>query len=87
MLDIAVFKAEPETGMFKKSVEEISKDIKYDPLPADIRVIVIKSWQNFGLLPEAAVQEMVQALHQERHGQVSAPWMRAADHAAAGLWL
>jgi hypothetical protein len=35
MLDLAVFKAELETGMFKNPIEALAKEIRYDPLPAD----------------------------------------------------
>lgn len=39
--------------------ELLAKEIRYDPLPDDVRVVVIKSWRNFGLLPEATIQQMV----------------------------
>jgi hypothetical protein len=59
MLDLAVFKAELETGMFKKPVEELVREIHYDPLPDDVRMVTIAAWSRGGLLPAAAVEEMV----------------------------
>jgi len=52
-------KAEIEMGMYKKPVEALAKEIRYDPLPEDVRVVVIQSWKNFGMLPAAAIEEMV----------------------------
>ena len=45
--------------MYKKPVEALAKEIRYDPLPEDVRVVVIQSWKNFGTLPAAAIEEMV----------------------------
>jgi hypothetical protein len=59
MLDLALLKAEIECGLYKKPIETLAKEIHYDPLPDDVRIVVIKSWRNFGLLPEATIQEMV----------------------------
>jgi len=61
MLDLALLKAEIETGMYKKPVEALVKEIRYDPLQPELRAVVIRSWRNFGLLPEAAIQAMVPA--------------------------
>jgi hypothetical protein len=52
-------KAEIERGMYEKPVELLAKEIRYDPLPDHVRVVVIQSWKNFGMLPEATIQEMV----------------------------
>jgi len=59
MLDLAIFKAELETGMFKKPVDELAKEITYEPLPIEVRAVVINTWNNFGLLPAATVEKMV----------------------------
>jgi hypothetical protein len=59
MLDLALLKAEIETGMYKKPIEKLAADIRYEPLPPEIRAVVIKSWANFGLLPAATVERMV----------------------------
>jgi hypothetical protein len=59
MLDLAVFKAELETGMFKKPAEVLAKEIHYEPLPDDVRAIIIASWKRGGLLPTATIKQMV----------------------------
>ena len=59
MLDLALFKAELETGMFKKPVEELAREIHYDPLPDDVRTVIIAAWTRGGLLPPAAITAMV----------------------------
>jgi hypothetical protein len=61
MLDFTLLKAEIETGMYKKPVEPLVREIRYDPLPDDVHVVVIQSWKNFGLLPPAAIEQMVPA--------------------------
>jgi hypothetical protein len=61
MLDLALFKAELETGMFKKPVEELAREIHYDPLPDDVRTVIIAAWSRGGLLPAATVEQMVPA--------------------------
>jgi hypothetical protein len=50
-----------ETGMFKKSVEELAREIHYDPLPDDVRMVIIAAWSRGGLLPAAAIEQMVPA--------------------------
>lgn len=59
MLDLAVLNAEIVNGIYKKPIEILAKEIRYDPLPDDIRFVVIQSWKNFGMLPTAAIEEMV----------------------------
>ena len=59
MLDLAVFKAEIETGMFKKPVDQLVKEYRYDPLPDEVRAVIIASWKRGGLLPAAMVEGMV----------------------------
>jgi hypothetical protein len=61
MMDLALLNAEIANGMYKKPMEVLAKEIHYDPLPDDVRVIVVQSWKNFGLLPAAAIEEMVPA--------------------------
>jgi hypothetical protein len=61
MMDLALLNAEIANGMYKKPVEALAKEIRYDPLPEDVRVVVIQSWKNFGMLPAATIEEMVPA--------------------------
>ena len=59
MLDLAVFNAEIETGMFKKPVDQLVKEYRYDPLPDEVRAVIIASWTRGGLLPATAIERMV----------------------------
>lgn len=63
MLDLALLRTEIECGMYKKPIELIAKEFRYDPLPDDVRTIVIQSFNNFGILPPDIVQKMVPALN------------------------
>lgn len=59
MLDLAVLNAEAAAGMFKKPIEMLAREIHYEPLPDEIRAVIIASWRRGGLLPAAAVEAMV----------------------------
>lgn len=61
MMDLALLKAEIECGMYKKPIEAVAREIRYDPLPDEVRTVVIQSWRNFGLLPAATIEQMVPA--------------------------
>jgi hypothetical protein len=52
-------KAEIETGMYKKPIEAVAREVRYDRLPAEARTVVIQSWKNFGLLPPGFIEQMV----------------------------
>jgi hypothetical protein len=58
MLDLAILNAEAAAGMYKKPVEVLAKEIHYQPLPAELRAIVIASWMRHDLLPKPVVEEM-----------------------------
>ena len=59
MLDLAVLNAEAAAGMFKKPIKMLAREIHYEPLPDEIRAVIIASWRRGGLLPAAAVEAMV----------------------------
>ena len=59
MLNLAVFKAELETGIFKKPVDATATEFQYDSLPNEVRTVVIAAWSREGLLPRAAIEQMV----------------------------
>lgn len=59
MLDLALLKAEIETGMYKKPIEALAKEIHYEPLPPEVRMVIIAAWERGGLLPRAAIEQMV----------------------------
>jgi hypothetical protein len=62
MLDLAVLNAEAAAGMFKKPVDQLVKEYRYDPLPDEVRAVIIASWKRGGLLPAAAIETMVPAV-------------------------
>jgi hypothetical protein len=48
MLDLAVFKAEIETGMHKGPVEVLARQIHYEPVPVEVRTVIIAAWRRGG---------------------------------------
>jgi hypothetical protein len=60
-MDLAILRAELDNGLYKKPIEMIAKEFQYEPLPPEIRVLVIAGWRKAGLLPAAAIEEMVPA--------------------------
>jgi hypothetical protein len=59
MMDLAILQAEAAAGLFKKPIEMIAREFQYEPLPPEIRVMVIAGWRKAGLLPAATIEEMV----------------------------
>ena len=59
MMDLALLQAEAAAGIYKKPIEVIAKEFRYDPLPPETRMIVIAAWQHGGLLPAAAIERIV----------------------------
>jgi hypothetical protein len=47
----------------------LARDFRYEPLPPEIRAVILKSWGNFGLLPAATVEKMVPEKPQRVFGQ------------------
>jgi len=58
-LDLAILQAEAAAGMSKKPLEEIAESIHYEPLPDEVRTLIVAAWQRGGLLPRAAVDQLV----------------------------
>jgi hypothetical protein len=65
MMDLALLSAEMAAGIYKRPIEEIAKTFHYDPLPPEVRTIIIASWKRGGLLPAATVEQMVPAAESE----------------------
>jgi hypothetical protein len=59
MMDLALLSAEVANGVYKKPVEAIAREFRYDPLPAEVRTVVIAAWTRGGLLPSTAIEQMV----------------------------
>ncbi len=67
-MDLAILKAEIDNGLYKRPLEVIAREIRYEPLPNEIRTVIIAAWMRGGMLPAATVEQMVPA----------APELRAA---------
>lgn len=61
MMDLALLQAEIVNGMYKKPLEAIVKEYRYEPLPDEVRAVIIASWTRGGMLPPAAIEQMVPA--------------------------
>jgi hypothetical protein len=62
MMDLALLNVEIANGMYKKPIDAIAKEFQYEPLPGDVRAVIIASWKRGGLLPEASIEQMVPEL-------------------------
>jgi hypothetical protein len=60
-MDLAILKAEIDNGLYKRPLEVIAREIRYDPLPDEIRTVIIAAWMRGGMLPAATVEQMVPA--------------------------
>jgi hypothetical protein len=43
--------------MYKKPIEELTKTVHYEPLPAQMRQVIIAGWIRGQLLPKSLVEE------------------------------
>ena len=59
MMDLVLLQAEIANGMYKKPLDAIVKQYRYDPLPDEVRAVIIAAWTRGGLLPPAAIKAMV----------------------------
>jgi hypothetical protein len=59
MMDLALLSAEMTAGIYKKPIEEIAKTFHYEPLPPEVRALIIAAWMRGGLLPRLAIETMV----------------------------
>ena len=65
MMDLALLRAEIANGMYKKPLDAIVKQYRYDPLPDEVRAKIIAAWTRGGLLPPAAIKAMVPGMEPE----------------------
>jgi hypothetical protein len=59
MMDLAILQAEAAAGMYRKPIEVLAREVHYEPLPAEVRAVVIAAWRRGDMLPDAAIEEMV----------------------------
>jgi hypothetical protein len=62
MMDLALLSAEMTAGIYKKPIAEIAKTFHYEPLPGEIRTVIISSWARGGLLPKSVIEQMAPTL-------------------------
>lgn len=62
MMDLALLSAEMTAGIYKKPIDVITKQFTYEPLPGEVRTVIISSWMRGGLLPREAIEQMIPAL-------------------------
>src|ERR1700735_4716089 len=58
MIDLALLAAEAAAGLYKKPIEVLAREIHYEPLPPEVRMVIIAAWKRGGMLPAAVVEEM-----------------------------
>jgi hypothetical protein len=59
MMDLALLQAEAAAGLYKKPIEVLAREIHYQPLAPEVRMVIIAAWKRGGMLPAAAIEEMV----------------------------
>jgi hypothetical protein len=59
MLDLAILNAEAAAGMFTNSIEVLAKEVHHEPLPGEVRAVVIAAWRRGGLLPKEVIDQLV----------------------------
>jgi hypothetical protein len=59
MMDLAILQAEAAAGMYKKPLEVLAREVHFEPLPAEVRTVVIAAWTRGGLLPPGVVEKLV----------------------------
>lgn len=69
MLDLAVLNAEAAAGMFKKPVDQLVKEFQYEPLPQEVRAVIVAAWARGGMLPRAAVEVMVPSISEGQNAE------------------
>jgi hypothetical protein len=62
MMDLALLSAEIANGMYKKPIDAIAREFQYEPVPGEVRTVIIASWKRGGLLPPATIEQMVPLL-------------------------
>ena len=59
MMDLALLQAEAAAGLYRKPIEMLAKEIHYEPVPDELRMVIIAAWKRGGMLPAAVIEEMV----------------------------
>lgn len=55
-LDLAILDAELNAGLYKKNENQIMEELRYKPLPPELREQIVITYRRWGRLPEANIQ-------------------------------
>lgn len=58
-LDLAILNAELDAGLYRKNEKEIKEELRYKPLPPEMREQIVIVYRKWGRLPEPVVQEII----------------------------
>lgn len=58
-LDLAILNAELDAGLYRKDAETIKEELRYKPLPGEIREQIVLTYRRWGRLPMLEVEEIV----------------------------
>ncbi len=61
MLELALMQAEITNGFYKTPMDAIVKEFRFEPLPPEVRTVVIAAWMRGGLLPAATIEKIIPA--------------------------
>jgi hypothetical protein len=59
MMDLAIFQAELANGLYKKPIDAIAKEFQYEPLPGEVRAVIVASWRRGSMVPADIIEQMV----------------------------
>jgi hypothetical protein len=48
MMDLALLRAEIANGMYKKPLDDIAEEFQYEPVPEEVRVVIMAAWRCAG---------------------------------------
>jgi hypothetical protein len=72
MLDMALLKAEIDCGMYKKPLDAVTMEVRYQPLPPEVRMVIVNSLRNFDLLPSQMIERAALKLeHGDAHTTIN----------------
>ena len=46
-------------GSIKEPITELAREVRYEPVPGEVRGVIIAAWQRGGLLPASVVEWIV----------------------------
>jgi hypothetical protein len=59
ILELALMQAEISNGFYAKPIDVIAREFQFEPLPPEVRTVVIAAWMRGDMLPRAAIEQMI----------------------------